>query len=257
MALRVPDDLFLLDQLGADAWPPALTEQLGSWRLRWAWGLTRRANSALALGSPDRPLEAAVQRVEAFYARHSAPVRFQLGSGSAPTGLRSLLERRGYQRDAPTSLMVARAAEVARPAVDGWQVTLSPTLTDDWFATYRSSASKHQAGPADPTAAERYRATFLRPDVPTVFAAAFRNDVPAAVGQALAQPPWAGIQCMATLADWRGRGAARAVLGAIAAWAQSQALPNLYLAVMEGNHPARHLYEWAGFREAGWYAYWV
>ncbi|MGW3998976.1 GNAT family N-acetyltransferase [Amycolatopsis sp. NPDC004772] len=45
------------------AWPPLVEDPLGEWRLRWADGFTGRANSALAVGDPVRPLGDALRAV--------------------------------------------------------------------------------------------------------------------------------------------------------------------------------------------------
>ncbi|EWM67643.1 hypothetical protein MCBG_04776, partial [Micromonospora sp. M42] len=63
-------------ELAADeAWPAPVRGRLGDWRLRWADGWTGRANSALPVGDPDRPLPAALDAVQRWYAergRHRA-----------------------------------------------------------------------------------------------------------------------------------------------------------------------------------------
>ncbi|MGH9113708.1 MAG: hypothetical protein ACRDZN_15630 [Acidimicrobiales bacterium] len=43
-------DASVVDELMANAWPPQVVESVGSWRYRWASGVTRRANSVLAIG---------------------------------------------------------------------------------------------------------------------------------------------------------------------------------------------------------------
>ncbi len=47
--------------------------RLGDWLLRSADGWTGRANSALPIGDPDRPLAAAVDAVERWYADGANP----------------------------------------------------------------------------------------------------------------------------------------------------------------------------------------
>jgi ribosomal protein S18 acetylase RimI-like enzyme len=55
------------------------------------------------------------------------------------------------------------------------------------------------------------------------------------------------IQAVATRADRRRLGAARAVLGALVTLARERSLPQLCLAVQETNSSARALYESLGF----------
>jgi hypothetical protein len=62
-------DVVALELAANDAWPAPVQDRLGSWLLRAADNWTGRGNSALAVGDPDRPLEAAIDAVERWY-RH-------------------------------------------------------------------------------------------------------------------------------------------------------------------------------------------
>jgi ribosomal protein S18 acetylase RimI-like enzyme len=53
----------------------------------------------------------------------------------------------------------------------------------------------------------------------------------------------------------RGRGAGRELIRVLAAWAEAQGTPNLYLQVEAENAPALALYAKAGFTEALTYHY--
>jgi len=71
-----------LEELCADAWPAYVDERLGAWRLRAAGGYTARANSALAIGDPGMPIEAALAAVRSFADRHGIAPRVQAPVGS-------------------------------------------------------------------------------------------------------------------------------------------------------------------------------
>jgi len=71
-----------LENLCADAWPALVDEPLGAWRLRAAEGFSARANSALAVGDPGVPIDAALERVRAFAATHGIGPRLQTPIGS-------------------------------------------------------------------------------------------------------------------------------------------------------------------------------
>lgn len=60
---------------------------------------------------------------------------------------------------------------------------------------------------------------------------------------------------MATLPGARGKGAARAVLAALAHWAAGQGADSMYLQVERDNAPAARLYDRAGFSELCAYHY--
>ena len=74
-----------------------------------------------------------------------------------------------------------------------------------------------------------------------------------AVGRAAAHGDRVAITSMATLPEARRRGCARAILGALSAWARERGAA-LCLAVEATNEPARALYESVGFAPV--YSYW-
>jgi GNAT superfamily N-acetyltransferase len=56
-----------LEAAAAQGWPPREQARLGDWRLRATDGWTQRANSALAIGSPDLPTPDAIDFVRHWY----------------------------------------------------------------------------------------------------------------------------------------------------------------------------------------------
>ncbi len=69
---RRPDRL-RLEQVAAAAWPAVVTARLGDWVLRASGGWTRRANSALVLGSPGMDLDRALDTCVRWYAERGLP----------------------------------------------------------------------------------------------------------------------------------------------------------------------------------------
>ena len=66
-------------------------------------------------------------------------------------------------------------------------------------------------------------------------------------------PGWLGLSCLAVREDARRRGIARAMLAALASWAQGA--ERLWLEVEDDNAPALALYGRLGLERAGGYAY--
>lgn len=89
-----------LEHAADEAWPAPTRAGLGDWLLRSADGWTGRANSALPVGDPDRPLPAAIDAVQRWYADLgrpalvntplplSAPVSAELDARAGPVALR-------------------------------------------------------------------------------------------------------------------------------------------------------------------------
>jgi hypothetical protein len=85
-----------LERDAARHWQAPDTEPLGEWLLRAADGFTGRANSALPLGDPGRPLPEAVTAVAEWYRRRGLRPMIVLPQGAAPDHLENHLNERGW-----------------------------------------------------------------------------------------------------------------------------------------------------------------
>ncbi|WCN80709.1 GNAT family N-acetyltransferase [Micromonospora sp. LH3U1] len=127
-----------LERAADEAWPAPTRGRLGDWLLRSADGWTGRANSALPIGDPDRPLPAAVDAVERWYAEQGQPPMINTPLPlAAPVGAE--LDARGWGVRPPT-LVQTRPLPVAEPA---------------GAAGGHTGAAADQAGAAAGTAAEQ------------------------------------------------------------------------------------------------------
>jgi hypothetical protein len=108
-----------LERAAARHWQAPDTEPLGEWLLRAADGFTGRANSALPLGDPGRPLPEAVTAVAQWYRRRGLRSMIVLPQGAAPDHLETHLNERGWlPRPAPAFVMVAEIAGLPASQTD-------------------------------------------------------------------------------------------------------------------------------------------
>lgn len=243
----------LLDELMANAWRPAVTEVFGGWRYRWADGVTRRANSALALGGED--LGALTRRAEEFYRARGAKAMIQLSTASAPQGLASLLDECGYQEGTRTLAQQAATVDVAAKTVQrSYNIVAATTTTDEWFDAYWSVEAARGRHDSD---ARLCRDVLLNSGLPSLFVAARVDGRVVGTGQLVIERGWGGIQCMATVPRHRRQGVGQAVLHALAIEAHRADVERMYLAVMADNQPAAALYASAGFEVTHEYSYFV
>jgi GNAT superfamily N-acetyltransferase len=222
-------------------------EQPDGWWLRYGDSGAWWASSVLP-HSDDLPpdLPGALRIVEEFYAGHGVPARFQISPGAGPTGLDEALAGRGYHVESPMSLQSAPTRHVIdRLPAGGPRIRMDEQPTDEWFDTWRAvHGTDAEPGP---------EWNMIRQvGQPSGYAWATSG---VAVGRAVAETGWAGVFGMATLPAARGRGAAGAVLAALARWAADHGAEHLYLQVEPGNTGARRLYERAGFTELCRYHY--
>lgn len=225
----------IFDRLVDEAWPAPYSEDLGGWRLRYADGVTKRANSVLPLGLLG-DLDGAIDVAERFYGDRDLPAVFSIGPGAC-RGLDDALRARGYDRVDPTLIMTADLSG----GVAGPPVKIEDRPSAEWFDVWWTVDGRFLGG--------REPATRILTGVPADYVLHGL-----AAGRGVPQGEWYGIFCMAVLPEARRRGLAGQVLGALLERGRAAGARRAYLTVEEANVSARALYERAGFSiEAGYH----
>lgn len=242
-------EILAIERIAFDAWPAAEVRAFGGWRLRFNHGVTNRGSSVWPGPGPcDAPLEERIETVERFYAERGAEACYQLSPASDPPDLDAVLAARGYEAFSPVSVEVAEVDAVLALATPlELEATCSDTLPEAWFDV------SGRRGRFRDEAVFVYRALLERLHGRAGFALAKAGGQVAAVGLAVAAPPWVGVFSMLTLESYRRQRLAEAVLAAIAGWAGERGAERMYLQVELENAPARSLYARVGFRPR--YAY--
>ncbi len=257
-AMDLPLDLErirAIEEAAFAAWPAHAVLEVDGWRARRAEGITGRANSVCAVEHAGaRPLAESLAAVEAFYAAHNLPARFQITPASLPTGLDALLDARGYRRLSSTSVQTALLPSIlertpALRALPHFAVEVAEAFDEEWFAAYGVAESL-----APESVAER-AAVLGRIPGPVAFARLDADGAPAAVGLGVVYGSWLGIFCMSTLSTQRRRGAATALLRTLAIWGSLYDACEAYLQVKTDNAAALAVYARAGFATAYPYHY--
>ena len=246
-----------LDVLGARAWPSLEEILVDGWRLRFAGGVTKRANSVLPLAPEGAvrldggALAERVAVVERAYAERGLPPRFQITASSWPPELRAALSRRGYVESDRTVVMTASLSEVEiAPAGPGWRIVQRAVPSRAWFDAWWAVD-----GRGGTVAARIARSILARIEPSRIFVECHDDDEVVSVGLAVVDGEWGGVYCMATLPRVRRRGCAREVLRCLLASAASHGAKRAHLAVTEVNVAAQSLYRGSGFRASQRYSY--
>ncbi|MEU6709843.1 GNAT family N-acetyltransferase [Nonomuraea sp. NPDC046802] len=228
------------DLLVHEAWPAYEQRRIrDGWVLRYAGGVTKRANSVLATGTPA-DLAGAIGVAEAFYGERGQRCVFSVGPG-ATAGLDEELARRGYEVVDPTVIM----AGSPRSAVAAHEVRIEDRPWRGWLETWWAVDGRFDGSGL--TDAER-----ICTGVPAWYGAFEENGVALAVGRAVPQGDTLGIYCMATRPEARRRGFARTVLRGLVRHAGAR---SAYLVTTAPNEAAQRLYRSEGFEVAGRYHY--
>ncbi|MDX6287351.1 MAG: N-acetylglutamate synthase [Frankiales bacterium] len=225
-----------VEAIAARGWRGRETRPIGGWLLRAAGGWTGRANSVLALGDPDVPLDEALARVIEWYAERDLAARFQL-----PLPLRAELDEalaaRGWTAYNPTLFLTSDLGPVRRalPPAEGVQFATTPS--DEWLAAY------HYRGGSLPAIA---RDVMVDADQPG-FASIVDDGAVVAIGRAVVDERWCGFTALEVVESHRRRGLARLVLRGLLDWATGLGARHIYLQVAEDNVAAIELYRQLGF----------
>jgi GNAT superfamily N-acetyltransferase len=250
-----------LERTAARHWQAPQTEPLGQWLLRAAQGFTGRANSALAIGHPGRPLPDAVAAVTAWYRRRGLPpmiaVPLPLRADQSTSGPRLdafLAERSWRLRSVPAFVMTAAIADLPNPSNPSTPSTpplnitvrLDPEPDAAWLALYR------------------YRGQDLPPIARTLLLSApwqsfasVRTEPgqAAAVGRVSVAGSWAAITAVEVDSAQRRHGLGGAITAALTAAAARRDASHVLLQVEADNTAARALYVRCGFRDTHRYHY--
>ncbi|MCZ6558632.1 MAG: GNAT family N-acetyltransferase [SAR324 cluster bacterium] len=235
-----------IEEASLNAWPPLRQMLLDGWLLRFSDGFTRRANSVHALYAGQMDAEHKVGLCEEMYAGHPLGCVFRITPLAQPPGLDELLARRGYVREAETSVRVLEA--LPEEARGPGELALEDGADGDWpalFGSMNGVAERHLPilrGILGNISAQKTFAT-LRVDGRAV-----------ACGLGVRERESVGLFDIVTEPAERRKGYSRRLIAGLLAHAAAQGARRAYLQVMLDNAAALTLYDQLGFREL--YRYW-
>lgn len=230
-----------LELASDEAWPAAVRDRLGDWLLRSAAGWSGRANSALPVGDPDRPLPAALDAVERWYADQGQPAMVNTPLPlAAPVGAE--LDARGWGSRPPVlvqTVALAALPPAASAPAGSPPVELAAAPSDDWLAI----AAGRKGGLPDAarhvlTAVDRVR-----------FAHVYADGTLVAIGRGTVtgRGRWLGLSLIEVVPEARRRGLAGRVVRALVDWGVAEGATHAFLQVEQRNTAAVTLYRGLGF----------
>ncbi|MET8201424.1 GNAT family N-acetyltransferase [Micromonospora taraxaci] len=264
-----------LERAADEAWPAPTRGRLGDWLLRSADGWTGRANSALPIGDPDRPLPAAVDAVERWYAEQDQPAMINTPLPlAAPVGTE--LDARGWSARPPTLVQTVplplppegrpaprqgdgegAAAAAGASAPDGSSNT-EVELPTDAAGAWRGAVVELATAPSEQWLAvaagrkgglpEAARHVLTAVDQ-VRFAHVYVDGALAAVGRGTVtgEGRWLGLSLIEVVPAARRQGLARRVIHELTTWGVSAGATHAFLQVEQHNTAAVTLYRRLGF----------
>jgi ribosomal protein S18 acetylase RimI-like enzyme len=244
-----------LERVAAAHWRGTEEEWLGEWLLRAADGFTGRANSALPLGDPGLPLEAALDYVTGWYRARGLPAVMAvplplLPADDAPAvGLDAALTVRGWAtRPGPAFVMVADLPlAVAGGGLPAGAVVAADAEPDEgWIAAYHYRGTDRQPPVLRHVLTSAQEQAFISIRAESGVLAIARLSI---------ADGWAGITAVEVDPAHRRAGLGLAITAAACAEAVARGVRRVFLQVAVDNAGARGLYERCGFRYSHRYHY--
>jgi GNAT superfamily N-acetyltransferase len=244
-----------LERMAAAHWRGTEEEWLGEWLLRAADGFTGRANSALPLGDPGLPLEAALDYVTGWYRARGLPAVMAvplplLPADDAPAvGLDAALTVRGWAtRPGPAFVMVADLPlAVAGGGLPAGAVVAADAEPDEgWIAAYHYRGTDRQPPVLRHVLTSAQEQAFISIRAESGVLAIARLSIAGG---------WAGITAVEVDPAHRRAGLGLAITAAACAEAVARGVRQVFLQVAVDNAGARALYERCGFGYSHRYHY--
>jgi N-acetylglutamate synthase len=238
--------LLAIERAGVLAWPAVETAVVDGWLWRFANGGSQRANSASTLDYTGSDIDKTIADVEQRYRARGARPLFQICDVSVPHDLDQRLQIRGYiSKDRCTTLIrPAPTAADPEPGPDsGFEIF--DRATDEWTACYTSVITPDRRRTAPDILARVPRGA--------AFCGVRRQGRIVATALGVTHGGVTIAECVASLAEARGQGAASTVMRGLAAWGAGQGAHTIALQAIEHNSPAQAMYRALGYRLAGHY----
>jgi GNAT superfamily N-acetyltransferase len=236
-----------LEELAFAGWPALESCDTAGWRLRFAGGYTKRANSINAL-SPDAQTDSkTLDALEAAYRERQQRPVWRL-TPLAPPAMADLLARRGHRPIERSLLQVCRLDPGFAPSPE---VSIQPAPSAAWIAAFCTYS------PVRPEHRDTMRRMLAAIAAPAGFAFVEEAGQPMAMAIGAVQGDHMGLFDVLVMPQARRRGLARKVTESLYAWAWRHGARFAYLQVVATNQAAMPLYAAQGFRTAYDYVYYV
>jgi GNAT superfamily N-acetyltransferase len=230
-----------IEEAALRAWPAHTDTDFDGWRLRFADGYTRRANSITPLSPSRLTLTDKIATCERLYADRGLPATFRL-TPFAPPELDGMLAERGYRRkdevEVRACLLSSRPQAPKPSRVAG---TVRSHAVGRWLDIFELLSGT----PATNRAAHRAILN-AAPGVRRLLAF-WVEGVPVACGMSVLCDGLLGLFDLVTAPAHRNLGYGSEFLRRAVAWGARAKATEAYLQVLERNAGARRIYERAGF----------
>ena len=225
------------------SWPALEEMEFNKWKLRFANGFTKRANSANAIGILKSISDSEIDFVEDYYrTRKQSPI-FRLASFCTNKEIDNALLERGYSF---IDLSLIMTASLDKVPMDYRSDILADAST--WCNLYYQIVDMTEDNQ------NTHIRMLNRINGNVLYAVIMEEKVPVCCGLGVVHDNLLGLYDLVTAPAFRGKGLATKLCSNLMSWAKSLGAVSSYVQVVGGNSPAINLYEKLGYRTN--YHYW-
>lgn len=230
-----------LELIAAEAWPAKTMEPFGEWILRANDGVSKRANSLLAIGTI--PTDSWLHIYESFYKSYEIEPCVYI-SEVTPKEVVEKLFAHDYEVVTKMYILTNEVNTVLKQTKRDptFNVTFEPELTEEWLSNFL------KFGKHDELTREAYGTIFSKIKMQKVFVTLWLEGVPVAVATIVADQGWGYICNVVVDEAYRRRGIASQLFFHLATWALQHNAFNLFMQVLQHNEPALQFYNKLNFK---------
>lgn len=237
-----------IEDMSLNAWPSHKMELYDGWILRFSYFYTHRTNSVEQFGTSALPWREKIPFCEQEYKRLGSPAVFKISPLVSPD-FDYVLENRGYSIQHTTNVMAVNLSSahlnIPYPRVEFRHNEIPSLWITSLFDLKGTTNPIHRK-----VVLSMYQAILKE----TICACVKKDGKIIATGLGILDRDYIGIYAIHVKESCRGQGLARQICTGLLKEGLKKGVQKAYLQVVEGNTPARTLYESLGFQKI--YTYW-
>lgn len=234
------------EEISNNAWPCLQSMQHDGWLMRFANGVTKRANSINLLYPSTLNPEKKIDFCEEVCKSKNIPATFKITAIADPSNIDDLLEKRGYYVHSTVSFQTADLKR-KNPGSDP-EIVVSSTIEENWIKDFI------RLNGFDFNLKSTYIAIMERVLTQSRMVSIKDGTRTIGVGLGVVEGPYLGLFDIVTDRAYRRKGFGTRLVNSLLSWGMENGAETAYLQVLTSNILAQKLYVNLGFKEA--YLYW-
>ncbi len=232
------------EEMSMNAWPALSTIHYDGWIMRFADGVTRRANSINPIYSSSKNIDKKIDFCHDIYQNSGQKTIYKITPLSLEENIDAVLESKNYKKEAITSMKSIDLEEISLSN----SVDINNIFSDNWLLRFMKFIN------ADKSKFDIYKSIFKNIKMKTCYIDFIKDGNYVGCGLGVLEDDYIGIFDVVVDDHMRNRGYGRTIVESIMCWGFRNGAKHAYLQCMIDNLSAQHLYKKIGFKEK--YQYW-